>query len=183
EAVEHGLGDLDRALGLYAKVEASGELLVEACMAMARVAGARGDKSEQRRVLLQITERAGDEVSAAEQNAALWALVELELANDAWRDAGLQTLERALAGKSDYERGKAVVRAAVARAPEQAQLRAAFERVARGSRDQGMLLEHFERLALDKDAQLAQLREGIELAMKLGENARAEALLEKAEIG
>ena len=42
--------DLDRAAGLYAKVEASGECLVPAAFAMARVAGARGEIAEQRRV-------------------------------------------------------------------------------------------------------------------------------------
>jgi tetratricopeptide (TPR) repeat protein len=180
EAIEQELADLDRAAGLYAKVESSGRQVIEAWMAMARVAGARGDVAEQRRVLARVGELGPEQVSAEQRRTALFALAELELAEEGLRDAAVATLERALGGLTDFTRAKTVLRAAVARAPGQAKLALLFERVARAARDNGMLLEHFERRAAADDASVGDLREGIELALRGSEHQRAEALLQRA---
>ena len=180
EAIELGMGDLDRAAGLYARVEQSGFYLAPAWMALARVAGARGDSSEQRRVLQHLTELDDKQATAAQRKLAQFALVELELSNNAWRAAGVKSLARALEGLTDYERPKALLRNAIARAPKDDALSALFERVARSSRDPVMLLEHFERRAAAGELSLQQLHEPIELALRGGEHRRAEALLERA---
>jgi tetratricopeptide (TPR) repeat protein len=149
-------------------------------MALARVAGARGDTNEQRRVLQHLTELDDTQATAEQRKLAQFALVELELTNPSWRSAGVKSLERALEGLTDYERPKALLRAAAARAPKDDALAALFERVARASRDPMMLLEHFERRAGEGELSLPQLHEPIELALRQGEHRRAEALLERA---
>ena len=89
-------------------------------------------------------------------------------------------LERALGVSADFERAKAVLRAALMKAPAHERLRALFERVARSARDPLMLLEHFERRAAAEDVTRDELREGIELALRSSEHGRAEKLLERA---
>jgi tetratricopeptide (TPR) repeat protein len=179
EAIERDLQDYDRAAGLYAKVESSGHHVVDSWLAIARVAGARGDTGEQRRVLQQIEGLGNDRVSAEQRREVMFQLVEIELGNDTWRDAGVATLERALPGLSDYERAKSVLRAAVERAPKHDKLAALFERVARAAHDDAMLLEHLERRAARKGAGVEEQREGIELALRMGEHVRAERILKR----
>ncbi len=180
EAIELGLGDLDRAAGLYAKVESSGHHVAAAWLAMARVAGARGDKGEQRRVLTHIAELPPDRITDAERRLARFALAELELREPSWRAQGISTLERSLEGVTDWERPRALLRTAVTLAPDDDKLAALFERIARAARDVPMLLEHFERRAGSQGLTLAQLHEPIELALRFGEPRRAETLLERA---
>ena len=180
EAIEQELEDFDRAAGLYARVESSGQHTALAWMATARVAGARGDVPEQRRVLAGITELPADQITAEERREARFALVELELSRVDWRDAAVASLERLFDDGGSYDRPKAVLRAAIAKAPEHAALSQLFERIARTSNDSGMLLEHLERRAGAKDVTLAELREGAELALRSEEIARAQALLERA---
>lgn len=180
EAIEQDLGQLDRAAGLYAKVEASGEHTVQAWLAMARVSGARGDGAEQRRVLERIVELPPEQLGEDGRREAMLALAEVELKTPAYVAAGLATLERALRGMTDYERVKQVMRAAAAAPVVEASVAAAFERVARVSRDESMLLEHFERLAAAPSGTLPALREGVELALRGGKHLRAEALLKRA---
>src|SRR6185295_12206777 len=122
EAIEQELEDLDRAAGLYARVESSGQHVALAWMAMARVAGARGDVAEQRRVLAGITELPAEQITADERREAHFALVELELGNPQWRDAGVASLARVIDEGGSFDRPKAVLRAAIAKAPEHAQL-------------------------------------------------------------
>jgi tetratricopeptide (TPR) repeat protein len=180
EAIEQELSDFDRAAGLYARVESSGHHVALAFMATARVAGARGDVGEQRRVLQHITELGAEQVSAEEKRTARFALVQLELAHENLRDAGVASLERALADSGYDAQAKALLRAAIAAAPSHLRLSALFAEVARASNDSGMLLEHLERRAKTPDVSFEELREGVELAMRLLEPARAEALLKRA---
>jgi tetratricopeptide (TPR) repeat protein len=179
EVIERQLGDLDRAAGLYARVEASGQHVVDAWMAMARVSGARGDSAEQRRVLQRITALKDDEVSEVQRRDALYALAALELADDERRDEGVATLQRAIEGATDLARAKQLLRDATAAVPAHDALSALFERVARESGDDEMLLEHFERLA-GQTRDLERLREGIDLALRMGEHARGEKMLKRA---
>ncbi|MDD9936468.1 MAG: hypothetical protein OXT09_22845 [Myxococcales bacterium] len=181
DAIEHELRDYDRAAGLYAKVEASGERVIDAWMAMARVAGARGDQAEQRRVLAHITELEDDKVTADQRRDAHYALAELELADAGSRQDGVSSLEKAIDGATDVPRAKALLRSAVVQAPEDEALGALFERVARESGDELMLLEHFERRAKG-DVGLDELRTAIDLALRIREHERAEAMLERAAV-
>jgi len=179
EVFEAELNDLDRAAAVYAKVEASGLYVTDAWMAMARVAGKRGDVEEQRRVLQRIADPNTKETSAEQRRDALYALAELELSDADRRDQGVADLERALEGESDFGRAKEVLRATASGAAGHTGVQELFERVARDSGDDLMLLEHFERLAVG-EVGLGMLRQGIELAQRMGETGRAEQLLIRA---
>jgi tetratricopeptide (TPR) repeat protein len=179
-AVEREQRDFERAAALYAKVEASGEHTVEAWMCLARVAGARGDNTEQRRVLLRVAELPEPQAGASDRKAARFALAELELQEPAWRSQGVETLQQALQESQDYGRAKQVLSQALERAPEHTGLLALCERVARVSQDEPLLLSCIERRALLKGAQLGDVREGIEIALRRRDLQRAERLLERA---
>jgi tetratricopeptide (TPR) repeat protein len=146
---------------------------------MARVSGVRGDRAEQRRVLERIVALPPEQLTDEGKREALLTLAEVELRTPSLGASGIATLDRALRGMTDYERAKQVLRAAIATAPVEPAVAAAFERVARVSRDENMLLEHFERMAEAPDASLESMREGIELALRSGKHARAEKLLER----
>ncbi len=178
--IEERLGNFDHAAGLYAKVEASGECVIEAWFAMARVAGARGDRAEQRRVLQRISTLDTSQADKRARDEARFLLAEMELADDDWRDEGVASLARALEEAPDYARAKVSLTQALALAPNHPGLLALFERVARTSQDDGMLLELLERRALLPNATLDQLREGIELALRMQVLDRAEKLLMRA---
>jgi tetratricopeptide (TPR) repeat protein len=179
-AVEREQRDFERAAALYAKVEASGEHTVEAWLGMARVAGARGDTTEQRRVLMRVSELPNNQASAGDRSAARFALAELELQEPSWRNQGVETLQQALNESQDYTRTKQVLTHALERAPEHTGLLALTERVARVSQDEPLLLHCIERAALLKGAQLDDVREGIEIALRRRDLTRAERLLERA---
>jgi tetratricopeptide (TPR) repeat protein len=178
ETVEQELGDLERASGLYSRVESTGLRPFPTWQAIARVAKNRGDLAEERRALQRISELSPDQLNKEQRRACLFGLVELELAKDAWLEAGVQTLERALEDATEYERAKLILRAAVARAPQHTRLAELFEQVARAARDNAMLLEHFERRA--GGAGWRELREAIELAFRVDAFDRAEVFLERA---
>jgi tetratricopeptide (TPR) repeat protein len=179
-AVELQLRDFDRATALYTKVESSGACTVEAWLGMARVAGARGDHNEQRRVLLRVADLSEEQASKAERHDARFALAELELQEPAWRTQGVETLSQALAESHDFARAKRVLTQAMERAPEHAGLLTLCDRVARVSQDEPLLLSCIERRALLKGAQLSDVREGIEIALRHRDLLRAERLLERA---
>jgi tetratricopeptide (TPR) repeat protein len=174
------LGDLDRAAGLFARVEGSGECVVESWLAMAQVAGARGDRAEQRRVLARIAELDDSQAEQRERDEARFLLAELELADTQTLDAGVHSLKLALAQSSDYARAKACLTRALEFSADHAGVLAAYEQVARLSRDDLMLLSFLERRSQRDDAQVDDTREGIDLALRIGEVARAEALLTRA---
>jgi tetratricopeptide (TPR) repeat protein len=178
--LEEQLGDLDRAAVLYAKVEASGECVVEAWLSLARVAGGRREYEEQRRILLRVADLDPNRVSHLERSEARFQLAELELSEPSWREQGVETLQSALAASQDYARAKRVLSAALENAPDHAALLALCERVARASHDEPLLLMCIERRALLPNGNLGALREGIELALRRSDPVRAERLLERA---
>lgn len=178
--IEERLGNLDHAAGLYARVEASGECVVDAWFAMARVAGARGDRAEQRRVLTRIGALDDQQADKAARDEARFLLAELELAEEQTRDEGLESLARALEDQPDYGRAKACLMRVLNLAPDHVGVLALFERVARGAHDDAMLLELVERRSLLAGAPLGVMREGIELALRMQALDRAEVLLQRA---
>lgn len=180
EAVEQEMEDYDRAAGLYAKVEASGECLVPAAFAMARVAGARGEVAEQRRVLQRIAKMSGDDATPAQRNDAHLTLAALCLPDDARREEGLTHLSAALTQDPDYARAKTLLRETLRAAPLDRSVLSLFEQVARAARDDDMLLDWYESVIALPDAEPQDVRKGVELSMDLGKMARAESLLRRA---
>jgi tetratricopeptide (TPR) repeat protein len=183
EIHERDLGDAARALPLYARAERLGAEPIPVWRAIARAGAAVGDAGEQIRVLRQLVfagELAGD---AAAQTEDIYGLAELELASSSDQVQGLSSLEWALGREPRYDRAGRMLRAA-ATAGGDASVLSAYERVARSSGDQGMLLDALERAAQAGTAGMDVVREAVELAAGAGDERRAEALLTRAvEIG
>lgn len=177
EAQENDLGDLAAATELYQRVESMGELVVEAKNALARIAGLRGVPVEQRKRLEEIV--AMDGASAEDQVDALYRLADIDLPNAEGRARGLEWLNAALERDPQYERAARVLRDAVSSAPDEVELWGLYQRVARMSGEDRMLLDYLERRAGHPEVTLHELKEGIELAERLGEALRREALLER----
>jgi len=179
EVIEQDLADLDRAAAMYARVEASGECVVEASLKLAAVAGARGNRAEQRRVLQQILDAEVTEELASVAADAAYQLAEIELSSKATVADGVIALKAALARAPRYEVAKDQLESALALAPS-AEALALYGEVARASGDEAMLLRWHEHAAGMEASTVGTIRQGVELAFRLREPARAEALLKAA---
>jgi tetratricopeptide (TPR) repeat protein len=181
EAMEQEGGDLKGAANLYRRVEILGERLAEAFYAQARVAAALGDTAEQARTLDKMFELAGtDSEPTPQQVDALYRLSEIFIGSDARRKQGIELLERAFAAEPRWGQAGRLLKMAATAAPEDEKILAMYERVARNGGDQELLLDFLERRAALPTATPQQIREAVDLAVELGHEDRAEALLVRA---
>ena len=181
EALEHDASDLRGAAALYRRVEMLGERLAEAYYAQARVAGALGDNDEQARSLdnmLRLAGADGGEPSPA-QIDALYRLAEIFIASPARRAQGIELIEKAFAAEPRWAQAGRVLKAASSTDAEP-RVMALYERVARNGGDNELLLDFLEKRAQLATATPAQIREAVDVAVDLGQTARAEALLGRA---
>ena len=181
EALEQDAGDLRGAANLYRRVEMLGEKLAEAFYAQSRIAAALGDTAEQARTLDKMFELADTAAEPTPQQIdALYRLAEIFISSDSRRKHGVEMLERAFAAEPRWgQAGRLLKLAAAADADDEA-IFAMYERVARNGGDRELLLDFFERRANRADATSAQIREAVDLAVELGHEDRAEALLVRA---
>ena len=175
--LEEDVDDLDGAAVAYAAAEALGHQIAEAWLALARVAGRRGDAAEEARVLEQIV--ASDDIAGGPRVDALYRLAEIFLADAGRRDAGVDLLSRALERDPRNVEAGAMLRGASDDTPDHDGVLRLYERVARGSGDPTLFLDFLEKRAKRPDATLGEVREGVELATEHGELDRAERLLER----
>ena len=187
EVLEKERNDLDRAAALYGQAGATGVRTVDVWRAQARVAGARGDASEQMRLLGQLANLGEDQ---AETRAdALYRLAEVQLASADTLDEGLESLKKGLADAFKAtpprtERGAMILRRACEDHPLHEGLLDVYEQVARRSEDDNTLLHYLERRAFHPAAAPEQAKEAVELALKLERDDQVEELmLRAAEIG
>jgi tetratricopeptide (TPR) repeat protein len=178
EIAERDLADPPRALGFYRRAGEIGDLPAEAASALARV-GATCDPAERAKALARLGRLAREAASPAEQADALYRLAESELAMGETREAGLETLSAALEKHPTMDRALAIVRDAAVPNEELHRVLPLYERLARASGDDRMLLDCLERRAASPDASVDPAREGYDLALSLHEDARGEALLER----
>lgn len=176
EATEKELADLDGAAELYERVEKLGLRLVDAWRALARVADARGDSTEEVRVLEKLVEADDPQIPGEARTQALYRIAEVQLAAKKV-EKGLATLRGALDRDPRYARAGAILQAAAADSPNDDSLLAVYEEVARASGDPAMVLDFIERRAARPDATLDHVREGVERADAIGAADRAEMLL------
>lgn len=180
QIIEKDLGDFDRAASLYAKVESSGELVEEAWLALARIAGARGDKAEQRRVIERIVALEDNRVSPQFRADAFYQLAEMEFGQESGREAGIIALSRALDLEPRYDRAKQIIAPAFQAAPGDRALLALYERIARASGDKSLLLDFLVRRSASPECALDEIRQAIDLAIEVGNPEATEKLLERA---
>ena len=192
DLLENDVGDLEGAAEAYAKAEALGVRTVDAWRALARVASRRGDRIEEIRVLRRLVAAGVDtaglgtegDLPESSKTDALYRIAEVELRADDTLESAIDTLNDAVKRDGDFARTAAIVRAAVARVPNHDGLLALWERSARQSGNKTEVLAFVEHRVLKSDskgegASLEDVREGSALAVELGEEARAEAILER----
>jgi tetratricopeptide (TPR) repeat protein len=184
EIAEQDLGDLDRAAELYARagqvgVEA-GEAVVRAAFALVRLAKERGNQAEKAKAVRALGRMTKENVPHEVRVEALFRLAEIQMDADETRDKALSALSQALEHSSDIDRAFAIVREAKVPEAELAKVLPLYERVARASGDDRMLLDFLERRASLPVATPEEAKEGVELAIALNEAARAETLLQRS---
>lgn len=180
EAAEHDLRDVARATALYHRVEQTGQRLAEALTGLARVSLKVGDEAEQRRATAQLRRMSQLAGNPAEKADLLFRVAECQLGLPGSRDEGLDALALAVDLSPDLARATALVEAAHVPEADLARVMPVYEKVARASSDEHVLLDFYERRAALPDARSEDVRDGVELAVSLGEGARAEKLIERA---
>ena len=180
EAAEQDVHDPARATALFRRAEQVGVRAAEALSGLARLALATSDEAESRRAVNQLRRLAGQATAKAEKADLLYRLAACQLGQADTRAEGLQALAQAIDLAADLTRATALVQAAQVPDAELASVMPVYEKVARGSGDERVLLDFLERRAALPGARMDDLREAVELAHSLGEGARAEALLARA---
>jgi len=177
---EQDTKETDKAAGFYGRAEQTGHRTLEVLVAIARVAASRKDKTEEARALRELGKLAEHAEQPEEQAEISFMLAELQLRSADTRLMGLETLSSALDKKPDFSRAQAIVQAAQVPEDELPRVMPLYERVARASGDDHMLLDFLERRAASKDATQTEVSEAVELALAMGEGQHAEKLLERA---
>ena len=171
-------GDLGRATELIEQAEALGVREIDVWRALARVAGAAGETDRQVEYLEKLA--AMGEAAADTRSDALYRMAEVYLANEDTLDRGLETLSDALEAAPRYERACRILSRATEAQPGHAGLLALYDRVARKTGEADVILEAIERRGAHPETAPEDLREGVELALKLEAFERAEALMLRA---
>lgn len=177
---EHVLADLESAGNAYREVAVGAPGYVEAQFALARVAGKLGREDEERTVLERIALLPDEPGYGEGKRGALYRLIELRVQEAATRAEGLAKLSELVKAQPDYARASQILKVAYEREPKDKSTLTLLEEMARQSGDSAVLLDALERRASADDVALPLVREAVELALKLDEGARAEALLKRA---
>jgi tetratricopeptide (TPR) repeat protein len=184
EAALEDLGDEARATELWGQAAQAGVegglATIEAAYRLVRLGQARGGAAERSKAVKALGRFGKPGVAQPLRIEALFRLAEAQMGAEDSRDEGLAALASALELSGDVERAFALVRGANVPDSELPRVLPLYERVARASKDEGMLLDFLERKAALPSATVAEVREGVELALGRGELRRAEALLERA---
>ena len=177
---EHVLADFPVAEAAYRQVTNVSPGFVEAQFARARVAGKLGHEEEERQVLEQIALLPDDPEHMEGKRAAAYRLIEFRVQDRETREDGLWKLAQLVNIQPDYKRASQILTLAFERDPTDQSTLGLLEEMARRSGDARVLLDALERRAQVDDVPLKLVREAVELAIKLGEGARVEALLQRA---
>jgi tetratricopeptide (TPR) repeat protein len=177
DVAEKDLHVLDRAVTYLRRAEQTNRRTAEVLGALARVAALTADTAELKRVVGGLRRLAETATSNAEKADLYYRLAEAQVSQGDARDDGLDALAQAMEIDPDLPRATSIVQNA--QVPDTALVRVlpVYEKVARASKDDRVLLDFLDRRAALPGAQLGDVREGVELAVSLGEGERAERML------
>jgi tetratricopeptide (TPR) repeat protein len=179
-AAEEDLHDPNRALEYLHRTEQTKERLPEVLAKIIRLSAQIGDAVESRRATTLLQRMLKASSTVAEKAEVAYSLAEGLLGQEATRDEGLDALSLAVETLADLPRAMALVQNA--KVPDSALIRVlpVYEKVARSSKNERLLLDFYERRAVLPDTLISDLRDGVALAVTLGEGERAERLLAQA---
>jgi thioredoxin-like negative regulator of GroEL len=184
DIAERDFGDDARALELHRRAEEVEPKSLAVLSGLGRLAHRRGDEAECDRIAARFEELATAAATPGEAAEALYRAAALELPRAATRDAGIAKLCLALEKSADLDRASALVEGAGLPQGEVVKILPLYERIARQSGDERLLLDYLERRAATPAITVAEAREAVDLAVALGESARVEPLLLRlAEVG
>jgi tetratricopeptide (TPR) repeat protein len=174
---ESDLGDLDRALSLCREAEKTHAQSLEIWDTLARIASKRGDVAECDRLIGLLKQSATEAGSPAAAADALYRAAALELPRPETRAAGIVSLCEAVEKGRDLERALDLVNAVGLPQEDLVKVLPLYERMARQSGDERMLLDYLERRCATPTVTVAEAREAVDLAVALGRSERVEPLL------
>ncbi len=179
-SLEEDTQDYARALDIYKRAEATGQRPMQSLFAVARVAAHTGDEEERSRALDALLALTVSDEPSPEQVAALYQLSQIFVESDQRRMQGVELVRQAFAAEPRFGQAGTVLRTAAAAEPENTEILALYERVARGANDPEMLLDFLERRARLPGATPIEVKEAVDLASSLDHAERGEALLARA---
>jgi tetratricopeptide (TPR) repeat protein len=171
-------GDTQRAASFYLRAQATGERPLE-CLEAVERAGVGGDPDALARALESFIENADPDVAPERYTEVLYRLGTLDLYQNRPADA-VQHIDVALARDGDSRRVIELLRSALSVNTPTHEVVALLERVARDANDKSSLLFALIHEARLGSANLADLREAVELAREAGDAATERNLLAMA---
>jgi tetratricopeptide (TPR) repeat protein len=173
---------LKRAQKLEREIDQQEPMDDGAWAALGRVYTTLGDATGEGRVLERRIEASARSSRPPPDGDLLYRLAGARLSNSEDLDGALDLLERALGLAPDFERAEALLKGALAdEVPPRAAL--LLERIARERGDASALVRAIERRIAGGDADIAAVREGIELADRLQDSELVGRLLSAALVG
>ncbi|MBW2278507.1 MAG: tetratricopeptide repeat protein, partial [Deltaproteobacteria bacterium] len=146
-----------------------------------KLAAAKGEEEQQVRLLTNLSQMGQSEDGDETRADALYRLAEIQLLSEDTYDDGLEAFDQAFEEDASPERAGRVLRRTCESIEPDGRLLALYERVARKSDDQAMLLDFLDRASNHPEtATPGKIREAAELAESLGELDRAEELMKRA---
>jgi tetratricopeptide (TPR) repeat protein len=174
---ERDFDDQTRALELHRRAEEMQPRSFEVLTGIARLAQQQGNVAECDRVAVAFKLAAAEARSAEAAAEALYRAAALELGRAETRDAGIADLCEAIEKHRDLERAAALVSGAGVPDADLVKILPLYERIARQSGDDGVLLDYLERRVGAADATVNEVREAVDLAVALHRDDRLEPLL------
>jgi len=177
DVAERDFGDQTRALELHRRAEEMQPRSFEVLSGIARLAQQQGNVAECDRVAGVLKLAAAEARTPDAAAEALYRAAALELGRAETREAGIADLCEAIEKRSDLERAAALVAGAGLPDADLVKILPLYERIARQSGDQGVLLDYLERRVATPDVTHREVREAIDLAVALHRDDRLEPML------
>jgi predicted Zn-dependent protease len=176
---EHDLNDDPRAASLYERAVDLGLRAAEVLRALDRVFERLGDVPKQARVLSMRVEVEGQQGGGQAASDAVYRLAALRLGSRDTFDEGVEMMEAALARDPQLDRAEAALCRAVAIDPTHRRVLDLYEHIGRQPGHERSLVDALRVRSELAGANGDTVREAVEIAVRIGDRAQAESLLER----
>jgi tetratricopeptide (TPR) repeat protein len=177
--VESDLGDERRAAELYQRAVSLGSRSADVLRSLDRLYERLGDADNQAEVLALRVEAELLEGGPPAANDAVYRLAALRLGSRETFEAGVEMIEKALDLDPQPERAADLLRRAAAIDPTHARLLDLYERVGRLPGQERALVDALRLRTELPGSSVETVREGVDVATRLGDGALARAILER----
>jgi tetratricopeptide (TPR) repeat protein len=176
---ETDLRDDARAAAFYERAVALGTRSTEVLRALDRVYERLGDAEKQGALLAMRVEVEAQEGGPRAASDAIYRLAALRLSSAGSIDEGVEMMQTAIELDPQLDRAEQAIRRAVAIDPNHRRLVELFEHVGRQPGHERALVEALALRSRLPGSEPETVREAVEVAMRIGDQALAESLLER----